>query len=92
MQKVSVYLDEKGIPAMGELVTQTVLEAICHNVNQMLSKGLAVVQIDYQEPSYQEILDDYGILTTMKYPYKPIIRMIPQTANGAVLSILMPKN
>ena len=92
MQKVSVYLDEKGIPAVKDLVTQSVIDAICANFNELISKGLVVVQIDYTEPSYQEIIDDYGILSSIHYPYKPTIRVTSQTAHGAVMNILMPKS
>jgi hypothetical protein len=57
-----------------------------------MSKGLVVVQIDYTEPSNQEIIDDYGILYSMAHPYKPTIQVIPQTTHGSVMTILMPKS
>ena len=90
MQKVTVLLNEKGVPEMGELVTQSVIEAVCQNFNALMNKGLVVVQIDYQEQSYQTIQDDYGILTSMKYPMKPAIRAVSSPLHGSALQILMP--
>ena len=90
-QKVTVYLDEKGIPALGELVTQSVLNAICANFNTLMERGLVTVKLDYTQPEVQDIFGDDNMIYSMKYPTKPTIRLIPQPGpNGAIMLIEMP--
>lgn len=92
MQKVSVFLDDKGIPALDELVTQTVVNAVCSNFNALMKAGLVMVKLDYTEPEYQDIFGDDNLTYSMVHTIKPSITLIPQSSsNKSVIQILMPK-
>jgi hypothetical protein len=91
MQKVSIYLNEAGIPEMGELVTKTVVEAVCNNFNALRSRGFVTVKLDYTEPEYQDIFGDDS-LTMYKSAMKPTVSLIPTISAQSVLQIQVPKS
>jgi hypothetical protein len=91
MQKVSVVLDEQGIPAMGDLVTKTVVDAICHNFNALRSKGFVTVKLDYIHPEHQEIFGDDNLVMYKPYAIKPMVTLIPTPSHQAILQIEVPK-
>ena len=92
MQKVSVLLDEKGIPAMGDLVTKSVIEAICGNFNALYAKGLVVIEVEQEKDEPMWLQDGFNTYPSIYTPpHKPTIRLIPNHAPGAVLVIKIPQ-
>lgn len=91
MQKVSVYLDEKGLPAMGELITKTVVEAVCTNFNSLRSRGFVTVRLDYTEPEYQDIFADDNLIMYKPLNIQPTVSLVPTMTAQAVLQIQVPK-
>lgn len=91
MQKVTVLLDEQGVPAMGELVTKAIVESICYNFNQLFAKGFVIPEVTFEEPDdVKYFFSETGqaSLISKPNPY-PIIRLIPQTSHGVKMVIRM---